>query len=637
MRQPLTSQTGVGETGGLRLVRVAPVFAAALMVGSIAMVTAGAPTAEEPRFLLLAEQAALYGDLFNVEPAPEGLSPVEAKDYWLEQRDVLGRPIQDWLDHVQATYSFDTRPGASADSGVDLVEATLALDAVLGLAVTPLQITEMQAQSAALDPEVRDAFADLVFAVAQAYAAQAPVAAELTATFPTQFDATKAFLAPAVRDEMDARAAGIVAAMNEFRDRTAGLIPVSTHAVCDPLFTDPEGAVILGNTCDSTYTRSGTLPDPVLVVDAGGNDLYLNSAGGADPAGLLTPGTFNRLALSAVLDVDGDDTYTYTGLPATVQGAGGIGAIGILVDAQGNDLYFAKMTRTTTISTLTGVQYYFDGGGQGYGFGGVGVLLDGTGNDVYDFQVASVNGRHIWAFAQGFGAAGGLGLSSDLLGWDAWLSKGLGITGNGNHFQGLYTQGAGFYSGVGIMTDSGLGNDIYHNYDNSTTTDYYAQGFGAFAGLGVLADDGGNDEYIAVEKATNPWISPLLNCAYGTASLGGYGVMIEGGGDDSYYGDTISPRRAHTMNEGFGGIGAGVGLFFDLGGVDSHVMEAHGTQGSILSGRGVIEPDQIFNNVGLGEGANVIGFYLDLGGEDHYEGPGEDDAVWAFGADVNGV
>lgn len=625
------------------MVRSAPLLFVGLLFALFAAggVGQGAP-ATEPRHLTMAELGTLYADAFQVEPAPDGLSPLEAKDYWLEERPVLGRSIDGWLDHVRSDYSLDTRASEATGVGdsVDLVQATLALDALLGVSVTPAEILQVEAQSRALDPVVRDAFAHLVSSVTEAYAAQMPIAADLAAAFPIQFDPTRPFLSEDLRDEMDARAAGLVKGLNEFRAATEGRVPgpVAAAATCNPLFTDPEGLVVLGNSCDNTYTRSGTFPDPVLLVDPAGNDVYLNSAGGADPSGLLAPGQLNRLVLSVVLDQEGDDEYRYVGQPSTVQGAGAIGAIGILVDVLGNDLYYAKMTRLNAISALTGVQYYFDGGGQGYGFGGVGVQLDGFGSDTYRFEVASLLGRHIWAFAQGFGGAGGLGVSSDMSGWDRWITVGIGITPVGsNGFQGIYTQGTGFYSGVGIMLDAGLGNDLYHNWDNSTTTDYYAQGFGAFAGLGILADDGGNDDYSAVSKASNPWVNPLLHCAYGTASLGGVGVMVEGGGDDRYFGDSISNRQAHTMNEGFGGIGAGVGLFFDLGGTDQHIMQAHGSTGSILSGRGVVDPSQIFGNLGLGEGGNVVGFYLDVGGVDTYEGPGRDDGVWVAGADVNGA
>jgi hypothetical protein len=586
--------------------------------------------------LTLPELAQIYGDARQPLTAPRDMDPLETQDFLLNENQVLGRSANGWVDWAHATYNLDTLPTSTPQS-VDLVSSVVRLNGLLGVPVTAAQRLDMERQAAAMDPVVRAAFANLVAAVVDAYAAQMPLAADLTARFPTDFEPLTPFVTSDERDAMAARAADVVAALNLFRATTQGLVPQleAPEAACPPLFTDPEGLIILGNTCDDTYVRGGLIKDPVLLVELGGADTYLNSAGGADPAGLLAPGQSNLLVLSVLADIAGNDHYTYDGAPSTVQGAGAIGGIGILVDASGDDVYFAKMTRTNTISTLTGVQYYFDGGGQGYGFGGVGIQLDGTGNDIFDFRVTSTQGRHIWAFAQGFGAAGGLGLSSDVAGTDQWLTTGLGITGGaGFAFQGIYTQGTGFYGGVGIMTDTGLGNDQYENYDNSTSTDYYAQGFGAFGGLGIMFEDGGNDAYTAVSIAQNSGINPLLHCAYGTASLFGVGVFIDVLGDDRYFGKSQSVGKvSHTMDEGFGGIGAGVGIFVDVEGTDQHIME-----GTEMSGRGKIETNNLLEGAFLGEGGNVVGFYLDAGGVDTYSGgPGADMTVWAIGADLNVV
>ena len=162
------------------------------------------------------------------------------------------------------------------------------------------------------------------------------------------------------------------------------------------------------------------------------------------------------------------------------------------------------------------------------------------GEDTYLFNVKSSAGRSIWEFGQGFGAAGGIGVVLDSWGNDKWLSYGLespGLYG----FEGVYTQGTGFYGGVGVMADVGRGNDVYDAAITARTPDYYAQGFGAFGGFGILYEDGGDDTYSAVEIATNPWINPILNCAFGTGSYAGVGIMVELGGTTSRTGAAPVP------------------------------------------------------------------------------------------------
>lgn len=638
-----------------RVYRSAFVLLLALATVSSGAIAIGRPAEPVvvPDHLTMAQLGELYKDEFYNEPAPEGLSPQELQTYWTEERLMQGRSAQDWLDFARTTYDLTT-PAPALAGQHDLVASVLRLEAIVtGAPLPAAQVLELQASAAKLDPVVRDALAATVDAVADVYAAQLPLALDLNARFAAEFDIHENFVTNGQRDLMAARAATVLDALKAFNDATKGQFH-PTSAACAPTFVDPLFLVYVGNTCDNTYSRvGGNFPDPVLILEPGGNDIYNTYAGGADPAGILAPGAANKLVLAAVFDAAGNDLYSYTGQPATVQGAGAIGAIGILADAAGDDTYYASYTRTGSLSALNGVQYYFDGGGQGYGYGGVGILVDAQGQDTYDMRVKATNGRSIWGFGQGFGGLGGLGIASDAVGDDDWLSKAGPITGGTGGFTGIYGQGSGFYGGTGIATDTAFGNDVWDNRLTSTTTDFYSMGFGAFSGVGIIGDDGGTNDWIAISDASNPWINPLLNCAYGTASLGGYGVMIGMAGDDSYFTDTISPYTAHTMVEGFGGIGAGVGVFVDVGGVDQHVAVAHGGQGNLIHGRGVIDTTQLGGNLGLGEGGNVIGFYLDIGGVDTYVpaslgnglNVGAKDAstgngvavAWANGADINTV
>lgn len=581
--------------------------------------------------LTMAVAAQRYADHFEQPTLPDGLDAVAAVDHALNEKDALGRTPNAWIDWTHETYQTEpvaTSPEPFDDPGAVLMAEVARIHAALDVETSAAEQEAMKAQAANLHPEALQAFARLVTVVADAYVAQHAMAHEIGPRFEAVEDLPDAtgLVTPEEREEMAARGARITQALQAFRHDIAD-VPLGGDS--DPLFSDPEGLVILGGLGDDTYTQSGTLPDPVLLVEPAGSDRYENSAGGADPLGLLT-GKSNLLALSVVYDLDGDDTYVWDGEVYTVQGAGGPGAIGILVDVQGNDRYESLMKRTVGPFITT----YFDGGGQGYGFGGYGLLLDGLGDDWYQFDIQSQNGRGQWAFGQGFGAAGGLGIASDVAGTDGWVGYGLGGTA-GNNFLGMYNQGVGFWGGVGIMSDTGLGDDLYDTYLYSHSTDYYAQGFGAFGGVGIMYEDGGDDVYSAVEEAYAATINPLLNCAFGTASLGGQGYFIDILGDDSYYGDTISDKRAFTMNEGFGGIIGGFGLFVDFAGADDHVMEAHGAAGSDVAGRGE----------GLLSHTEPVGVYLDAGGVDRYVGPpfnwvglGDDpnNAVWpALGADVD--
>ena len=93
-----------------------------------------------------------------------------------------------------------------------------------------------------------------------------------------------------------------------------------TSATADPLFSDPEGLVILGGLGDDTYVRSGLIADPILLVDPAGNDVYRNSAGGACPVSPNVVGDWlacNGLVVSVVADLGGldgapsNDQYLY--------------------------------------------------------------------------------------------------------------------------------------------------------------------------------------------------------------------------------------------------------------------------------------------------------------------------------------
>lgn len=557
--------------------------------------------------------------------------PLERAQLILNTEVIQGRTPDAWVDLAHPDALLALRPGGAADA--DLVDAVSRIAAAAGAPLTPAERASVARQAAALPADVAGPFARLATRVADAYEAQAPIARVVVARAHAGDEALDLLLTGPEREAMLQNALAVVAATNAFRDEVDG---VQFPASSTPLFRDPLGLVILGSAGNDVYLSNGALEDPVLLVDPAGADTYRNRAGAACPDPYSIAHECNGLALAVLLDLGGGDVYDHgTTAPTNVQGSGSIGGVGVLVDVMGDDAYRAHMHRGNRPAFFG----YIDGGMQAFGQAGVGILLDAQGNDVYTADVSS-SGFSIWNLAQGYGGVGGLGFLADAGGHDRYLARGLASTLRLGDFQGVYTNGVSIYAGVGIQVDAGGGHDVYHAWDQATSTDYYAQGFGGFGGLGILVEQGGDDDYTAGEEIINNptgagTIVPLLNCAFGTGSFGGVGIMIEAGGNDRYFGDTRSPRAAYTMNEGYGGPGVAYGLFVDVSGDDGHFMEANGAAGSRTFGRGVLVVE--LGPLLLGTGGNMFGTYLDAGGDDEYTGaePSADGQVWVLGADVN--
>lgn len=562
----------------------------------------------------------------------QGASPIDVARATLNENERAGRTVAEWvrLANAQALLALQ----ADARAPASLADEVARLADIADAPYDAAQLAQVRAQADALPADVRAPFAALVAATADAYAAQTPVADEVVHRLALSNGALTYALTAEERETTLANALAIMAATNAFRE-AAQSVAFPTSA--DPLFADPLGLVYLGSAGNDVYERGGQYGDPILIVDPAGNDLYRTSAGGACADRQQMIHACNGLVASVVLDVLGDDEYEYDGVPTNAQASGSVGAIGLLVDAEGDDRYFANFVQATPPRPFWGGPLgYIDAGAQGFGLAGVGLLVDALGDDVYEADVTSSR-YSVWGFSQGFGNVAGVGIAADGSGNDDWLAYGFdgGITGRSfsQGFQGLYPGGSGFFGGVGVFSETGYGSDEYHAWDNATTTDFYAYGFGAFGGTGIFYEDGGDDHYEAVESATNPWIAPLLNCAYGTASFAGLGAFLEMGGADHYFGDTRSPRLVATMNEGFGGPAEGEGIFLDVSGDDGHFMEAHMDdvlEPSMTHGRGLL--------FGGGEGAfggNTVGIYLDLGGSDAYTGaaPSQNNAIWLAGMD----
>lgn len=134
---------------------------------------------------------------------------------------------------------------------------------------------------------------------------------------------------------------------------------------------------------NNTYTK-----DFALLIDAGGNDVYRNNAGGSNVNSACATAARGAAAL---VDLAGDDRYD-SGRSCGINGGGFIGS-GLLVDAGGDDFYEAGSNGT-------------NGGAQA----GSGLLLDAGGNDRYSAGASGVNG----------GSVAGAGLLIDAGGNDSY-------------------------------------------------------------------------------------------------------------------------------------------------------------------------------------------------------------------------
>ena len=352
----------------------------------------------------------------------------------------------------------------------------------------------------------------------------------------------------------------------------------------------PAGRVLIGGTQDNIYTEDAALIidlggndkyfnhaggstrlDPFsVVIDLSGNDTYTSTGDFAQGAGLLGGGF--------LVDLEGDDHYTARNFS---QGTGILG-VGILADLAGTDQYTAVAVAQGAGSF--GIGFLAEGGGDDTYFGnyfaqgtgdtkGFGAIVEAAGNDNYfagglieDFRAP---GKSYQSLSQGFGfgvrpdesivgASGGIGVIAEAEGNDTYVADyfaqgssywyALGILddrkGNDRYISGRYSQGAGIHSSAGILLD-GEGDDVY-------LADFgVAQGCGHDFGIGFLLDNGGNDRYIA----------GIIS--QGAGNDNGIGVLSDNGGNDEYYLKSLGQGRGNF--EPSREIGS-FGFLFDTGG-----------------------------------------------------------------------
>ncbi|MES2963473.1 MAG: hypothetical protein V4760_06255 [Bdellovibrionota bacterium] len=391
-------------------------------------------------------------------------------------------------------------------------------------------------------------------------------------------------------------------------------------------WSTPFGQISLRGGKENDTVRSDRFP--LLIVDAGGNDVYFAGAG-----------TDLEHPVGIVLDLGGDDRYL--GLPdlesaterkerrdpkTTAKFGAGVFGYAILVDAGGNDVYRSfRMTQgrgdfgigvlwdlagsdkyecwvQCQASSEFGLGLLIDAGGsdtysalsQAQGFAGprgAGVLLDiGSEADTYTavsspvdfpsqvdakFNVSMMQGSSLGVRADardGHGLAGGFGALVD--------------GGGDNVFKaGFFAQGIAYWYGVGWLS-TGIGNDRFE-------AGKYAQGASAHFGVGVLHDTGGNETYSVAQE---------LGIGHGHDF--GVGFLIDDSGDDTYRAPNFSLGCASAQ---------GIGIFWDRSGND--IYESKEKEVAGCAGHRIDPPSLRFM-------ARTLGLFMDTGGKNEFRLPG---------------
>ena len=315
---------------------------------------------------------------------------------------------------------------------------------------------------------------------------------------------------------------------------------------------------------DDYYAAKNTASK--IILDLAGDDFYSSTKSYSQAAAFL--------GLKLLVDVAGDDNYIAQNF---AQGSAVLG-VGLLYDMQGNDFYKAN------------------GFSQGYAFYGLGILLDNQGNDeyaanIFSQAVATCNGVGLLLDRDGadkyragleqastYRTAGSFHGASQGLGFGirGYFDGGIGILLDGEGedvFQaGNFSQGSGYFFGLGVLKNFGDNDDSYIAYR-------YGQSSAAHSALGVLIDNGGNDTYrgqIAAlqsaawdksatafwdKKGNDNYITIQTVFSLAAAAHNGYAYFLDSAGKDNYQ---IANFNTTNQNSYHGGYS--LSFFFDLGG-----------------------------------------------------------------------
>ncbi len=357
---------------------------------------------------------------------------------------------------------------------------------------------------------------------------------------------------------------------------------------------------VIGDCGRNTYTGE-TRYD--LIIDPGGDDLYLSGGDGigvlGSPIGVIADLSGNDvynsdmpvsqgsgfMGFGALIDLGGDDVYRGGSLS---QGSAIMG-FGLFVDMEGDDYKTADVHSQAAATLGQALLYDLSGNdvykvssyGQGFGGpGGTGNLVDGNGNDTYlagfTYSHEPLLPQDNIAMAQGFGmglrpfCAGGIGTLCDL------------GSGNDTYRAEVFGQGCAYFYSLGILFDAG-GQDTYSSAQ-------YSQGTGIHLASGILVDLSGDDQYVSRR-------GPAQGSAHDLST----GFLIDMEGDD-YYATDGGHGLALTNS---------AAVFIDYSGSDVYALRGSG-QGQASWARG----------------SSGSGLFLDMADSDFYMGYGSDSSGW---------
>ena len=250
-----------------------------------------------------------------------------------------------------------------------------------------------------------------------------------------------------------------------------------------------------------------------------------------------------------LIDEQGDDTYRCREMAQAV----GHWGFGLLADGGGSDRYDARVA------------------GQAVGLpGGYGLLVDeGPEGDDYYCKGSQASGYGTAGVFEGWGQGVGFG-------YRPYASGGIGVLYDGGGADrmegGNFSQGGGYYYGVGILYNGGAGSDRYIG-------SRWAQGWSAHQAAGIMIEAGGNDHYTTRYAV-------VQGCAWDE----GNALFIDEAGDDLYEGGGFS-QGAAAMN--------GWCIFLEMGGRDTYRYADQARAGS--------------NSY---HGGTSLSFFVDAGGEE---------------------
>lgn len=340
------------------------------------------------------------------------------------------------------------------------------------------------------------------------------------------------------------------------------LLPADADGRLTP--NEQYGPVTLSKTARQGAGRNGI---GMLFDLGGGDDSYRSLA--------MSQG-YAHLGVGVLFDDGGNDTYR---AEASSQGAAAYG-IGLLIDAgDGKDLY-------ESINRSQGSA----------GVGGVGILHDAGGNDSYSVDVGHPDfGGHPIYYSPQMPTNGNTSMSQGAatgLRWDTgltFLSGGIGIlrdvSGDDTYLASVFAQGTGYWQGTGILSD-GDGADTYDAL-------WYVQGGAAHYAIGMLFDGGDGSDAFNTNLATRSvqlgsghdyslgvFVNELGSDTYvfqslamGASNCNGIGLAIDNGGDDDY-------QTGTDYNTGLGNVSdeclaarpdaVSIGIMIDAAGSDTY-------------------------------------------------------------------